>query len=197
MKRIRLEMLPRRNDDGAALITVMLMMALISALTLTVAVVSTNNLVSARLSQQAGAAVNASDAGVAQAVTYLRQRGVRAINGCAPTYTCTTTPWGNKDNPATVTVPGRAGQSYKVWIEMIDKFPTIKPGLYRIHSTGVAGGSAGRSVTADVTITPLPFVMGVVAGSVVGGGDAGVHFESIFTTGCVYNRSKIQFEGID
>src|SRR4051794_39131775 len=169
------------------------MLALVSALTLTISVVATNNLVSARLSQQAGAAVNASDAGVSQAVSYLRKRGTRDL-GCSPT--CATNAWGNSTTPATVTVSGRAGQSYKVWIEPIAPYPANKPGTYRIHSTGYAGGAAGRSVTVDASIVPLPFVYGVVAGSVVGGGNAGVHKESIFSTGCIYQRSKIIFEGI-
>ena len=82
MKLHRPRPLPSRDENGVALLTVILMLALVSALTLTIAVVATNNLVSARLSQQAGAAVNASDAGVSQAMTYLRQRGVRAINNC-------------------------------------------------------------------------------------------------------------------
>jgi Tfp pilus assembly protein PilX len=191
----RARALARRDESGVALITVILMLALMSALTLTVAVVTTNNLVSARLAQQAGSAVNASDAGVAQAVTYLRQKGVRGINGCSPS--CTSNPWGNSTSPATVTINGKAAQSYKVWIEPIAPYPANKPGLYRIHSTGVAGGPAGRSVTVDVRITPLDFVMGVMAASVVGGGDAGVHYESIFSTGCIYQRSKIEFQGID
>ena len=132
------------------------MLALVSALTLTIAVVTTNNLVSARLAQQAGAAVNASDAGVAQAVTYLRQRGVRAHQRCPPT--CATNP-GDRGTPATVTVR-QGGQSYKVWIEPIVPYPANKPGIYRIHSTGVAGGPAGRSVTVDVSITPMPISSG-------------------------------------
>ena len=58
------------------------------------------------------------------------------------------------------------------------------------------GDRPGRSVTGRRDDHPSsPFVMGVVAGSIVGGGDAGVHHESIFSTGCIYNRSKIQFEG--
>ena len=48
-----------RNDDGAALMTVILVTALLTVLTLTVSVIAVNNLASARLAQQAGASVNA------------------------------------------------------------------------------------------------------------------------------------------
>jgi len=201
VKLSRVRPLPSRDENGVALLTVILMLALVSALTLTIAVVATNNLVSARLSQQAGAAVNASDAGVSQAMTYLRQRGVRAINNCwnadgTQAVGCATA-WGNASSPTTVTVSGKAGQSYKVYIKPVAPYPANKPGVYRIYSSGFAGGAAGRSVTVDARIAPLPFVYGVVAASVSGGGTADVHKESIFSTGCVYQRSKILFQGID
>jgi hypothetical protein len=193
MKTMLRRLRARCNDDGAALITVLLVTALVTALTLTVATIATNNLVSAKLAQQAGAAVDGSDAGVAQAVSYL-PRGWRDI-ACSPT--CASNPWGNSSNPATVTIGGKAGQSYKVWIEPVAPYPANKPGVYRIHSTGVAGGPAGRTVTVDARLTPLPFTYGIVAESVDGGGNGGVHHESIFSTGCVTGRSKIAFEGLD
>lgn len=194
MNRPLLRPLPSRDESGVALLTVILMLALVSALTLTIAVVATNNLVSARLSQQAGAAVNASDAGISQAITYLRRKGTSGLS-CSPT--CASNPWGNSTTPTTVTVSGRAGQSYKVWIEPIAPYPANKPGVYRIHSTGFAGGAAGRTVTVDASIMPLPFVFGIVAGSVSGGGNTAVHHESIFSTGCVSQRDKILFAGLD
>lgn len=185
----------RCDDSGAALLTVIAAIVLISALTATLAMVTTSNLVSARLTQQAGAALNASDAGIAQAVTYLRTTGAKRINRCSPA--CATEPWGNSTNPAVVTVPGAAGQSYRVWIEVLAPYPDYVPGRYRIHATGTAGGPAGRTVTSDVEITPYQFPMGIMANSVNGGGTADVHRESVFSTGCVYKRSKIDFDGID
>jgi hypothetical protein len=62
-----------------------MVMALVAALTTTVATLAIRNLQSARLSQQGGVAVNAADAGVAQAVSYLRANGVRALALCAAT----------------------------------------------------------------------------------------------------------------
>lgn len=182
---------PDRGEDGIALITVIMMLALISALTMTLAMLTTNNLASARLAQQAGAAVDASDAGVAQAVAYMRANSLNDINACSPT--CASNPWGNEANPATVSIPGKSGQTYKVWIEPIAPFPANDPGTYRIHSTGAAGGPAGRTVTVDATIGSYDYPLGIMSNSVIGGGDTSIHQESIFTTGCVYKRSQIKF----
>ena len=184
-----------RDDSGVALLTVVFVLVLVGALTLTLAVLTINNLTSARLAQQAGAALNASDAGVAQAVTYMRENGVKQLNGCSPT--CATNPWGNKNSPATVTVPGKAGQKFNVWIEPLVKYPANEVGYYRIHSTGFSGTQAGRVTDVSAEIAGLPLPMGILASSVNGGGNAGVHYQSILSTGCVYKRSKIDFEGLD
>lgn len=185
----------RRDDSGVALIMVMMVLILVGALTLTMFSVTANNLISARGSQQAGAALNAADAGISQGVTYIRQNGVTALNACSPT--CSSLAYGNSSNPATVAVPGAAGQSYKVWIEVISPYPANKPGLYKIHSTGVAGGPAGRKITAMVAVDAYSFPIGIVANTITGGGTADVHRASMFATGCVYRRDKIVFEGID
>lgn len=185
---------PRTSEAGAALLTVIMMLALVSALTLSLAVVTTNNLATARMSQQAGAALNSSDAGVAQAVTYLRENGVGSITNCSPTCT---NPWGNKTTPARITIPGKAGQTFEVWIEPLVNYPANEVGTYRIHSRGLSGGNAGRSVEVDAEITAIDLPIGIVAESVSGGGNAGVHHMSVFSTGCVYQRSKITFEGVD
>jgi hypothetical protein len=185
----------RTNDAGAALMTVIMMLALVSALTLTLAVITINNLASARMSQQAGAALNAADAGIAQAVTYLRENGVKELNACSPA--CAANPWGNKTTPAKVTIPGKSGQTFEVWIEPLVKYPDNKVGYYRITSKGVAGGPAGRVIQVDAEVSGLRLPVGVMAESVNGGGTADVHYASIFSTGCIYKRSRITFEGID
>lgn len=183
------------NDSGAALLTVIMMLALVSALTLSLAVVTTTNLGSAKLAQQSGAALNAGDAGVAQAVSYMRENGVKTINDCSPT--CASNPWGNKNDPAKVTIPGKGGQKFEVWIQPLVKYPANKVGYYRIHSKGIAGGPAGRVIEMDTEVTSIKVPIGVMADSVNGGGNAEVHREAILSTGCVYKRSKIEFEGND
>lgn len=180
----------RRDETGSAMILTLTVMTLVTALATTVAVVTVNNLRSSSQARLAGSAVNSADAGIAQAVAYLRNSGVRGLT-CSPT--CSSNPWGNQANPASVSIAGVAGQRYKVWIEAVAPFPANDPGLYRIHSTGTAAGAAAsRTVTADVQATTTNVPKGVFARTINGGGDASVARESIFSTGCVYNRSKIQ-----
>jgi hypothetical protein len=188
--RVNAECARQRSEDvGSAMILTLMVMALVTGLATTVAVITINNLQSSVRAQQAGAALNAADAGVAQAIAYLRNSGVRDLR-CSPT--CATNAWGSRTNPATVSVTGDAGQAYRVWIEPVLPFPANDPGLYRIHSTGTAVGNASRAVTADVRITTTDVPRGVFARTINGGGTASVARESIFSTGCVYNRSKIQ-----
>ena len=179
---------PRRSDAGSALILTLMVMALITGLATTVAVVTINNLQSSVKAQSAGSALNAADAGVAQAMAYLRANGVRDLR-CSPT--CSTNPWGNSTTPMSVTVGGVAGQAYTAWIEPVAAYPANVPGLYRVHSTGRAAKSAARTVTVEVAVTSTDLPVGIFARTISGGGTASVARQSIFSTGCVYNRSKI------
>jgi len=172
------------------MILTLMVMALVTALATTVSVVTINNLQSSTRAQQAGSALNAADAGTAQAMTYLRSSGVRDLR-CYVTSTCPANSWGNETSPISVPVPGKAGQSYSVWIEPVAPFPANDPGLYRIHSTGRAAGSASRMVTVDVGVTNSDVPRGIFARSISGGGSASVQRESIFSTGCVYQRNQI------
>ena len=51
------------------------------------------------------------------------------------------------------------------------------------------------ATTVQVGSTDVP--KGIFARTISGGGNAAVARESIFSTGCVYDRSKIQTQGID
>lgn len=182
------------EEHGSAMLITLMVMAVVTALATTIAVLTVNNLQSARRAQQAGAAVNAADAGIAQAVSYLRGSGIRGLK-CSPS--CASNPWGNKQAPTRVEVPGRAGQAYAVWIEPVAPFPANDPGVYRIHATGTAAGGASRSVVSDVQVKSTEVPQGIVARSISGGGTASVSRESIFSTGCVYNRAQIKTLGTD
>lgn len=187
------------RDCGSAMIITLMVLALVTALSTTVAVVTIDNLIGSRRAQQAGAALAAADAGIAQAMSYLRNNGVRDLKctAAAPASAdCTTRDWGSGKR-VSVTLPGAAGQSYNVWIEAVRPFPTYDPGKYRIHSTGIASGPASREVMTDVSVTTTPVPKGIFARTINGGGDASVARESIFSTGCVYDRSKIQMSGTD
>jgi len=82
-------------------------------------------------------------------------------------------------------------------VELVASPSASDAGLYRIHSKGVAGSLGGRWVTEDVMVTPKKFPMGIFGKSIDGGGNVGVHYQSMFTTGCVYKRSHIAFSGPD
>jgi len=180
------------RDEGSALIITLMVLALLTALSTTVAVVTINNLQSSVRMQRGGVALNAAEAGVAQAMSYLRSSGVRNL-ACSPSCGAAN-PWGDSANPTTVALSGGDAE-YEVWIdELVALTPTVS-GEYRIHSRGVAGTLAARDVTVDVTVSTTTVPKGIVARTVSGGGSASVQRASIISTGCVYNRSKIQFAG--
>lgn len=192
----------RRIDDrGSALVITLMVIALVMALSTTVAVLTVDNLRGSMRTQQAGSAINAADAGVAQAVTYLRRSGVNALNQCATTPATCTTPWGKAGAPMVVDVgnDGGAGEKYQVWIEpkkdgtgAAMTYPRYDPGIYLVHSTGTAAGGASRTVSVEITVTASTYPRGVFAHSISGGGNASMTNESVFSTGCVARRSQIQ-----
>ncbi len=169
------------------MIITLLALALVTALASTVSVLAIDNLQSSHRAQAAGAAVDAADAGVSQAMSYLRSSGVRGL-GCSPA--CESNAWGNSTSPMSVDVPGGDGE-YRVWIEVVDAYPANDPGLYRVHSTGATDDGASRTVLADVDVTTSNVPKGLFAKSFTGGGSASVTRESVFSTGCVWHRSKI------
>jgi hypothetical protein len=177
-----------------------MVMALVAALTTTVATLSIRNLQSARLSQQGGVAVNAADAGVAQAVSFLRANGLHDL--CpAPTFHNPPAPDFNKgfDLATQSCVTGLSaatqvpGQPYRVVIVTRAAYPTNGAGQYTVYSKGVGAGQASRLVAADVTVTGggAPRGSSFFGHEIRGAGNIQVR-QSIFATGCVYNRGSIK-----
>lgn len=193
MNPLRTRHTSEHHDEGSALIITLMVMVLVMALSTTVAVLTIDNLRGSWRAQQAGSAVNAADAGVAQAMSYLRSNGVRAINQCSPGCG-SALPWGDEQSPMRVEVEndGNAGEAYEVWIQPLAAYPAIKPGRYLIHSTGTANGDARRSVTVEVGVTAAKYPRGIFARTVSGGGNASVTHQSVFSTGCVARRDKIE-----
>ncbi len=181
------------DDRGSAMVITLLVMTLVMTLSTTVAVLTVDNLRGSWRAQQAGSAVNAADAGVAQAISFLRGNGVRALNQCSPDCGAAL-PWGDDDTPMSVEIAndGDAGEEYEVWIETVEAYPAHDPGTYLIHSTGLAGGDARRTVNVEVEVTSSRYPRGIFARSVSGGGNASVTHESIFSTGCVARRGQIE-----
>jgi len=188
------------DERGAAMITVVSIVAVLGALTATIAAVGVTNLRNADRDRQAGAALGASDAGVAQAIEYIRNNGVGVLNcpvsnpsSCASS----TNPWTNPTSPALVpldpgaTTCGETNNCAKVWIGWVRQYapPTVKTGVYRIHSLGIYGrGPGARRVVVDVEAKPMSFPVGVFGHSLSGNGGTRIYSESLFTTDCISPR---------
>ena len=193
---------PVDRQQGSAIVITMLMIAVLTGLSLTVFALATDNLGNARRDRQATAALANSEAGVGQAIAYVRLNGLGGL-ACAPNCGAAN-PWGEAPSvvdgdldPSTVVLPG-PGERYEVWIEPITPLTTSAPGRYRIHSIGTAGtGPGSRRVAVDVEVTRFGYPLAVYADSVQAGGDGAIHTESLFSKGCIFKRGQIQFEGID
>jgi hypothetical protein len=194
--------LTRQDDAGAALLTTIFFVAVLSALSVTVGVMTVNNVGNAARDRQGAAALALSEGGVAQAVSYLRSgQSIRSLR-CAPNCGATN-PWG--EQPASVdgdadpahTVTVATGEQYQVWIQPIAPLDvsSFTPGIYRVHSIGTSSGNPGnRTVQVDVEVAPFKYPLAVYADTVRPGGSGAVFNESVFSTGCVFKRNKISFD---
>lgn len=193
-----------RSEDGAALLTTIFLMAILTAMASTVTVMTVNNVGNAGRDRQGTSALALSEGGIAQAVSHLRSPQALRRLACAPDCKAAN-PWGEKpdrlDNndgfPAhTVTVV--SGETYEVWIEPLQPLDvaSFTPGVYRVTSTGTSAGNPGnRTVQVDVEISPFKYPLAVVADTVEPGGSGAVWAESVFSSGCVFKRDKIKFNG--
>lgn len=213
-----------RADDGAALVSVLYLLVALTAITTTVAVVATNDIISSGRDQQATAALATADAGVAQALQFIRANGVgelrclevdstpTPVNACATTPTTPAERWSSPVRPQQVRLDGTAGDCvtgqacYRVWISIVRRYdPALgaKVGTYRIHSTGYFGGGPGaKAVTVDFEATPTSFPVGVFGERLDGGGGTNFVNTSLFTRACVSPRQSgsgagTRFEGLD
>jgi hypothetical protein len=210
-----------RGDDGIGVITVIMVVAVLTAFLITATVMTINNLGNAKRDRQALSALSTSEAGVAQAVQFLRGGSLGALTcmepaaGAAPGPTCqgATQSWISALNPKQVMLNGAAGtcaaaaDCFKVWIGTVQKYKPNCPerhasppapcfGIYRVHSTGVSGGGpSARKLAVDVKVQPYPFPIGVFADALSGNGNVGIHSESIFTNGCMMNRQDDSHPG--
>jgi hypothetical protein len=209
----RARVLPAHQDDsGIGVITVVMVIAVLTAFLITATTMTINNLGSAQRDRQALSALATSEAGVAQAVQFLRSGNLSSLTcdepaaGAAPGATCQGAgpSWISATNPQQVVVDGgtcaTSGSCFRVWIGTVQRYvpncpgrhatpPTACSGVYRVHSTGLSGGGpSARKLAVDVKVTPYPFPIGVFSEAMSGNGNVGVHSESIFTNGCIMNR---------
>lgn len=202
------------GDRGAALLLVIGIGAVITAFAFTAVTLTTNNLRNTVRDKQANSALATSEAGVAEAIEYLRSAAKLTNLACmepvpavepasvpvaqAPCFSSTPS-WTSKKAPMTVAVDGGGATCtveqtcYKVWISTVTAYDPIDApvGQYLIHSTGKFGnGPASRSVVVDVSVRPYPFPIGVFAEQFTGAGGAGITRESMFTRNCVEGRAS-------
>lgn len=203
-------------DAGIGVVTVMFVMVVVLALSVTAAKVTVNNLASTTRDRQALAALATSEAGVSQAIAYLRSGSLGSLTcmepavGALPGPTCSgaTESWTSAVNPRQVRLDGTAGgctvstDCTKVWIGTVRAYdpacaekrqtpPLPCTGSYRIHTTGFSGdGPSARRLAVDVTAAPYPFPIGVFTEAFTGNGSIGIHRTSVFSNGCILNRQR-------
>jgi hypothetical protein len=209
------------GDGGLGVVTVLMVGAVVSALTITAVALTINNLGNASRDRQALAAMATSEAGVAQAVQFLRGGNLSNLTcieppaGAAPGPTCqgATESWISAVAPRKIRTDGVTGpcvttaDCVRVWIGTLKPYvpncsgrhqtpPVPCSGTYRVHTTGVSGNGPGQKALAvDVEVTPYPFPIGVFAENFSGNGNVGVHKMSMFTNGCMYNRQRDDVSG--
>lgn len=202
MSRFQLRPPPPSSDAGSSIILTMIVLAVLSGLGVTVFALSTDNLNNARRDRQASSALANSEAGVAQAIAYIKNRGTGRL-ACAPNCGAAN-PWGEQpaqvdgDADPSMQVTLASQESYSVWIETIQPMTPTVAGLYRVHSIGNSGtGPGARTVEVDVQVSPFEFPLAVFADSVQAGGGGAITTESLFSAGCIFKRDKINFQGVD
>ncbi len=219
--------IPRRRshpygpDAGIGVVTVVFVMAVVSALSLTAAKLTINNLSNTSRDRQALAALATSEAGVAQAISYLRGGNLGSLTcqepapGTAPGPSCqgSAESWISALNPKQIRLDGSAGACLsqldcsKIWIGTVKPYaagcperratpPRACTGIYRIHTTGLSGnGPSARQLAVDVEAAPYPFPIGVFTEALSGSGNVGVHRMSVFSNGCIKNRQRDDASG--
>jgi Tfp pilus assembly protein PilX len=211
----------RRDDQGVALVTVMLAGLVVMGLTATIATLSVDNLRNAKNDRLSGSALGAADAGVAQAIDYIRGNGVSGLTCLqadldADATACDSLPagWASPSSPEAVALDsagtGCATNAVtkncaKVYITAATALepPASKTGTYEIHSLGFYGSSPGaRNVVVTIEVSPDTFPVGVFGKTVSGNGNTAVLTESLFSQGCVSplvaaNGNGLSFTGTD
>lgn len=180
-----------RDDSGVAMITVVMVAAIMTGLGLAVTKSAIVNLDNAGRDRVASGALGAAEAGVAGAITYIRNNGVRQF--CP---TCTS-PFNESTSPrTTITYPG--GSKAEIWVRRVQEYDPasgLKIGRYLIRSVGTSGTGPGkRTIEQAIDVKPFDFPLGVYTQAKINlGGNVKVTQESIFSGSCVDSREKLSF----
>lgn len=201
-------MLKPHRDEGSALIITLMVMMLVGALATSIAVVAVNGLRSSTLARNAGVALDASNAGLSEGLSYLRTNGVVAIDLC-PTPTSpdpeaagfTAFDLGSQgcvNGLGDARVRPVSGQPYTVLIASKTDYAAGVTGEYVIVARGTGPVRATRAVSADVEATGVGAAVGAFQGNMVAlGGQTPIQNQSVFSRGCVYKRSLLTMSGTD
>lgn len=185
----------RARDEGVAMVTVLLVGVLLLGIGVAAAGMSTANLRNAGRDRVAGAAMGSAEAGIADAISYLRTTSAGSLS-CSPS--CVGNPWGNSASPVSVTYPD--GGTADVYITVDQAFvpPSSMSAVFTIHSDGRAGSGPGRRVLEQtVTAEPLAIPIGVYANEIKLNGTPQTFQESVFSKECISGRDKMVFDGTD
>jgi hypothetical protein len=174
------------DDRGTAMLLTMSVMVLITTLAGAGTTLAIRDMRGAGEAQQAGTALDAAEAGIAQAVAYLQSSGTRKID-CNLT-TCTANPW-SRANPVGADVPGGARWNASITPIWFGSAP--EGARYVVHSVGTARGFAERVLEVEVGVQPVDLPMGIFGRTINAGGNVSLQQISVFTTGCVYKRDKL------
>jgi Tfp pilus assembly protein PilX len=185
-----------RDDRGVAMMTVIMVASVLTALGMAAVTVTSTNIKNAGRDRFATTAQGAAEAAVAAAESYLQTVPGTAL-ACSPT--CSTNTWGNKAAPNSLAYPN--GRTATVWIELRQTYapPAYKSYDYIIHAIGKSSSAVGvRTIDEEVSVEPLNFPFGIYIDAKINDqGTPGVTNESVFSRTCIDSRRKIQFSGID
>jgi hypothetical protein len=188
-----------RDDEGVAMLTVIMVLGVIVALGVAAVTVSASNLKNAGRDRFATTAQGAAEAAIAAAESYLQTVSASALSCSTSTTVCSSNAWGNSSAPKSLTFPG--GRSALVWIELKQAYnpPTYKSSDYVIHAVGKSSTVIGvRTLDQEVSVAPLDFPFGIYVDSKINDtGSAAVTNESVFSRSCVDSRGKLNIGGID
>jgi hypothetical protein len=171
-------------DRGSAMILAMTLILLVTVLVGTSVSLGIADLHGSSQAQDAGVALDAAEAGVAQAISFVRANGTRTIRcqpGCA-------NPWSSA-SPVSADVKG--GGHWSAWMKPLSVGNGNDGDRYLVHSTGTAGGPAQRILETEITVTPFGLPQALFGRTINVGGTADMSAISMFSTGCVYKRDHV------
>lgn len=186
------------------MIVSLLVLVVLSGLGAIIFTTATSNLENSGRDRIAGGAMGTAEAGIAEALAYMRVHGTGLLTCDAPSTSSTlcSNDWGYNYPTAgagghRINLPG--GRIYKVWIQRIRAFtPGASPpeGKYKIHSVGTQGvGPGARTITTEVTVKPHNYPLAVFGKDFVrNGGNTQMERISLFARGCVGKRDRLLFD---